>query len=194
MKKTVQLLLVICMLVLSAQLAFAAEGERETIQTGADLVPIHRLAIGKPLYMPPNDKAPTNDQLTEIVFDASKKARSYVMSYDAVAESIRAESSVDIKSLDRVKAAKACRENVGKYADAYVIVTVANNSTTIFFFEVFKAGTNELLYTYEVAAGKTGRSGVDTKDTYMDLSEKFYQHFEDAAQKQAKEADKKNKK
>ena len=87
MKKTVQLLLVICMLVLSAQLAFAAEGERETIQTGADLVPIHRLAIGKPLYMPPNDKAPTNDQLTEIVFDASKKARSYVMSYDAVAES-----------------------------------------------------------------------------------------------------------
>lgn len=182
MKKMLQMMVLMCVLVLGAQVAFA-NADKETLQEGADITSIHRLAVGLPLYMQNDEKAPTLDMLKQIAYDSSRVARSYVVSYDAVAEGIKAKNNVDITSLDRRQAAKLFKENVGDYADAYVILTVANNSRTTFFFDVYKAGSNDLLYTYEIRANS---SEANTAATYTNLCEQFYKHFERAAQEQQK--------
>lgn len=182
MKKIVQMLLAVCMVVLSAQVAFA-NADQSTIQEGANLTSVKRIAVAAPLYTPVDDKAPNKEMLTQIVADASRVSRSYVISYDAVAEGVKTATNVDIKSLDRRQAAKVYKENVANYADAYVVLTVANNSRTTFFFDVFKAGTNELLYTYEIRANK---GEGDTVATFTNLSEQFYKHFDRSAEEQLK--------
>ena len=187
MKKLLQMMVLMCVIVLGTQVAFA-NADKETLQEGADITAIHRLAIGMPLYQQNDEKAPNITMLTQIVYDSSRVARSYVVSYDAVAAGIQSKNSVDIKALDRRQAAKTFKENAADYADAYVILTVANNSRTTFFFDVYKAGTNQLLYTYEIQAN---RSEADTVATYTNLSEQFYKHFERSAVEQQKDNSKK---
>ena len=186
MKKIVQMLLAVCMVVLSAQVAFA-NADQSTLQEGADITGVKRIAVAAPLYTPVDEKAPNKEMLTQIVSDASRVSRSYVISYDAVADGIKAATNVDIKALDRRQAAKVYKENVANYADAYVVLTVANNSRTTFFFDVFKAGTNELLYTYEIRANK---GEADTVATFNNLSEQFYKHFDRSAEEQLKNKNK----
>ena len=182
MKKLVQMLLVVCMVVLGAQVALAAS-DKETIQEGADLASIHRLAIGLPKYVPVAEKPPTKEEVAQAIADASKVARSYVISYDAAAEGIRGDKGIDIKALDRRKAETEFKNGIAKIADAYVVMTVANNTGITCFFDIYKAGTNELLYTYQVV-GK--RYEKDSVSTYKSLSEEFFKHFEKAAEEQQK--------
>ena len=187
MRKIVQMLVIACMVVLSTQVAFA-NSDKATIQDGADITTVKRLAVASPLYQQLDTKAPSKEMLTQIVYDSSRVARSYVVSYDTVAEGIKKANNIDIKALDRRKSAKAYKEHVADYADAYVVLTVANNSRTTFFFDVYKAGSNQLLYSYEIAAN---RSEGDTVDTFTNLSEQFYKHFEHSAQDQLKDNSKK---
>ena len=174
MKKLMQMLLVLCLVVFSTQVAFA-NSDKVTLVEGADITGIHRLALAKPLYMQTDKLAPTMDQLIQIESEASKVARMYVIPYDTVAASVKTDTKVDIKALDRHQAAKVFKENAGKYADAYVVLTVANDSRTSFFFDVYKAGTNELLYTYQIQAN---RSEKDSVSTYQNFCEQFYKNFE----------------
>ncbi len=190
MRKLVQILLVVCMVVLSAQVAFAYS-DKETVYEGADLKSVHRLAIGLPLYTPVGDKAATKEELTQAIADASKGIRTYVVSYNEAAKAIKADKGVDILALERHKAADEFKKNVDKYADAYVILTVANNSGIAFFFDVYKTGTDEMLYTYQIAAN---RYQDPTVTTYKMLSEEFFRHFETAAAEQQKKAAKEAKK
>ena len=187
MRKIIQMRVIACMVVFSTQVAFA-NADRETIQEGADITTVKRIAVASPLYMPVKEKAPDKAMLTQIEYDASNVARMYVVSYDEVANKIKEAANTDIKSLDRRQAAKIYKENVAKYADAYVVLTVANNSRTTFFFEVYKAGTNELLYTYEIRAN---RSEDDNVETFTNLCQQFYKHFERAATEQQKTNSKK---
>ena len=117
------------------------------------------------------------------MYEASNVARSYVLSYDMVAADIRKNTGVDIKSLDRRQAAKVYKENVAADADAYVVLTVANNSRIVFFFDVYRSGTNELLYTYQIVANRSQKANTET---YKALSEQFYKNFERSANEQAK--------
>jgi hypothetical protein len=187
MRKIVQMLVIACMVVLSTQVAFA-NSDKATIQDGADITTVKRLAVASPLYQQLDTKAPSKEMLTQIVYDSSRVARSYVVSYDTVAEGIKKADNIDIKALDRRKSAKAYKEHVADYADAYVVLTVANNSRTTFFFDVYKAGSNQLLYSYEIAAN---RSEGDNVETFTNLSEQFYKHFERSAQEQLKDNSKK---
>lgn len=187
MKKFIKLILVTCLLVLSTQVAFA-NADKETLQDNADITTVKRIAIGQPLYTPTDDKAPSKEILTQIIYDSSRVARTYVISYDTVADSIKKDTSTDIKALDRRQSAKLFKDNAKNYADAYVILTVANSSRTSFFFDVFKADTNQLLYTYEIRANS---NEGNTVETYTNLCEQFYKHFERTAQEQLKEQAKK---
>lgn len=187
MKKIIQMLAVACMVVLSTQVAFA-NSDRVTVQEGADIAAVKRLAVAAPLYQQVDANAPDKAMLAQIVYDASKVSRSYVVSYQEAAEKIKTASNVDINSLDRRQAAKVFKENVASYADAYVVLTVANNSRTTFFFDVYKAGTNDLLYSYEIQAN---RGEGNTVETFMNLSEQFYKHFERSAADQQKDNSKK---
>lgn len=190
MKKIIQLALVLCLVIFSTQVAFA-NADKVTLIDGADITGIHRLALAKPLYMQADKLAPTMDQLIQIESESSKVARMYVIPYDTVAESIKADSNVDIKVLDRHKAAKVFKENAGKYADAYAVLTVANDSRTSFFFDVYRAGTNELLYSYQIQAN---RSDKDDVSTYQTLCEQFYKNFERSIADQQKKDTKAEKK
>lgn len=183
MRKLIQMLVIACMVMLGTQVAFA-NYDKETIIEGADLSAINRMAVGAPLYQPVGD-APSNDALTRIVYDASRVTRNYVVSYDTVLDTIKATKGIDARVLERRQAAKIFKENVSELADAYVIVTVANNSRTSFFFDVFKVGTNELLYSYEIRANKTES---DSERTYANFCEQFYKHFDRAAEIQLKKS------
>ncbi|SFT53841.1 hypothetical protein SAMN02910356_00982 [Selenomonas sp. GACV-9] len=187
MRKIIQMLVIACLVVFSTQVAFA-NADKETIQEGADITTVKRLAVAAPMYQPVEEGAPDKAALTQIEYDSSKVSRMYVVSYDEIAQNIKSAVSTDIKSLDRRQAAKTYKENVAKYADAYVVLTVANNSRTTFFFDVYKAGTNDLLYTYEIRAN---RSEKDNVETFTNLCQQFYKHFDRAATEQQKANSKK---
>lgn len=181
MRKFVQIMLLACLVIFSTQVAFA-NADKATVQEGADLTDVHRLAIASPLYMPRKD-APSKDELLAIMSKASSFARCYVLSYDMVAEEIQKDNGVDIRALDRRQASKVYKEGVAKTADAYVVLTVANNGRTNFFFDVYKSGTNDLLYTYQIVANK---SEPDNEVTFNLLCEQFFKNFERSVGEQAK--------
>ena len=181
MKKIVQAVVAVCMMLMSTQLAFA-NADKVTIAEGADITAIHRLAVAAPLYVQVKG-SPSKDEVTKLIFDASAVARSYVLSYDLVAQNIQKDAKIDIKALERRNASKVYKEQIGKYADAYVVTTVANNSKTVFFFDVYKAGTNDLIYTYQIV----GSSNPGSIEEYTELAREFYKNFEHSAQKQLKD-------
>lgn len=182
MKKIMQMLVVVCLLVLGTQAAFAND-EQELLPEGADISGINRLAIGAPLYMQVNALAPDKEALTKIIYEASRVTRTEVISYDTIVDGIIHAKHIDIRALPRREGAKVFKQNVPDYADAYVVLTVANNSRTEFFFDVFKSGTDELLYTFRIQANS---SEPDSVETFNKLSEQFYKRFDRAAQGQLK--------
>ncbi len=182
MKRFIQFFLTVCMVVFSAQVAFA-NTDKVTLYEGADITAVHRMALALPRYTPIGENAPDKEALNKIVYKASDAGRCYVIAYDEMAENIKSAGGADIKVLDYRKAMKIFKENADKYADAYVILTVANNSRTSFFFDVYKSGTNELLYTYQIFANKHDK---DDENTYKLLSEQFFKQFEVSVKDQMK--------
>ena len=65
MKKLIQLFVIAMIFVMGTQAAFANSDE-ETIQKGADLTQIHRLALGASLYIPRDKEAPTKANLEKV--------------------------------------------------------------------------------------------------------------------------------
>jgi ABC-type cobalt transport system substrate-binding protein len=185
MKKLVQILLVVCMMLISMQVVFA-NAEKVTVMDGADLTSIHRLAIAAPQYTPLKN-GPDKAAFTSVLYNASSVARMYVVSKDDMEKDILRDASVDVNTLDKKEANKVFKENIAKYADAYVVATVANNSRVVCFYDVYKAGTNELLYSYQIVANG---SDADTVATYMALTQQFYKNFDRSAQKQLKDNEK----
>lgn len=187
MKKFLSTIMALAVL-LTSTVALAAY--KEEITEGADIAAIKRLAITLPMHYKVEDAEPTLDEFTKIIFDASKVARCYVLSYDTIAENIQKDTGVDIKSLTPEEVRKVYNENVAKYADAYVLVTTANNSKTPqFFFEVFDAKSGELVY---VLTTQNRLYGKNSKD-YGKACEDFFKKFDAAAEKNLKDQQKKNK-
>ena len=181
MKKLIRTLLVSCMMLLCAQTAFA---DQVTIPEGADISDIHRLAIASPQYVPYTAlKDPSKEEVLAAVYKASEVARCYVLSYDTIAQNIAQDKKIDLTGLDRREASKVYKENVAAYADAYVVLTVANDKHVVCFYDVYRAGTNELLYSYRIGAYHNGDRDAAT---YQTLTERFYKQFEDSAESQQK--------
>lgn len=184
MKRFVQMVLVLCLTLFGVQAASASPyADKVTLQEGAVITNINRLAVGAPLYVQVEDTAPSLDILTQVVSDASRITHANIVPYDTVVKGIQEAKGVDIKTLPRRDAAKAFKENVASFADAYIILTVANNSRTTFFFDVYRSGSNDLLYTYEVRANK---SDHDTVATFSALSEQFYKNWQRSVEDQNK--------
>ncbi|MBQ9365662.1 MAG: coenzyme F(420) biosynthesis enzyme [Schwartzia sp.] len=173
MKKIVQL--VIAMIMMMAAGVASAHVDTVTIPEGADITGIERIAVAKPLYTPLKDY-PSMDELTLAVSDGIVKLKTdlLVVSYDEMARNIMNDTKKDIRSLDRHVAAKVFRDNVPKYADAYVVLTVANNTRTVFFFDVYRAGTNDLIYSNQMIT--TSDEGDNVKD-YTGMAADFYKSF-----------------
>ena len=183
MKRFVQMALVLCLALFALPAGASPYSDKVTLPEGATITNVNRLAVGAPLYVQVEDTSPSIEILTQVVSDASRITHANIVTYDAVAAGIQTDKGIDIKALPRREAAKVFKENVASYADAYIILTVANNSRTTFFFDVYRSGSNELLYTYEVRANK---SDGNTVATFAALSEQFYKNWQRSVEDQNK--------
>ncbi|MBQ9478161.1 MAG: coenzyme F(420) biosynthesis enzyme [Selenomonadaceae bacterium] len=184
MKRLIQLLTMAMMLMMST-VCFA--GQAETIEEGADLTKINKLTICLPYYTKMIDEEPTTDELLKALAEAGKKAKGYeVISYNDLAREIKADTAIDIRRLPIPESKKVYKEYVDKYADAYLFVTIANNSRVNLFGSVYKAGTNELLYDFRIEGGKEKSS--KTLRNYQTLAERFYEAFGAAKARQLKQS------
>ena len=183
MKRFVQMVFVLCLTLFAAQAGASPYSDKVTLPKGAVITNVNRLAVGAPLYVQVEDTSPSLEILTQVVSDASRITQANIVPYDTVVKGIKEAKGVDLKSLPRRDAAKVFKENVANYADAYIILTVANNSRTTFFFDVYRSGSNDLLYTYEVRANK---SDGNTVATFSKLSEQFYKNWQRSVEEQNK--------
>lgn len=183
MKRFVQMALVLCLTLFAVQAGASPYSDKVTLPEGAVITNVNRLAVGAPLYVQVEETSPSIEILTQIISDASRITHANIVTYDTIANGIQTDKGIDLKSLSRREAAKIFKENVASYADAYIILTVANSSRTTFFFDVYRSGSNELLYTYEVRANK---SDGNTVATFSALSEQFYKNWQRSVEAQNK--------
>ena len=169
----------------------ACEAAAETIDNGAELARVKRLAIGYPDYYKTLEKEPTTEEFIKAIFDASKVARTYIISYDEMATHIKQDTGIDIKVIPKMDARRIFKEQVYKYADGYLIVTLANNSRVTMFCDVYAVNTNERVYSLQIPGNKSD----DSKNfkSYKTLAEEFFRTFDRAAQAEAKKEAKNNK-
>lgn len=182
---------IFCSLVMVAALLIsttALAAYKETVTEGADLSAVKRLAVALPDYYRTEILEPTFDDFIKIVFDASKSSRMYVISYEEIAANIQRDTGVDINLLSDVEARKVYDENISKYADASLRVTVANNPKKIYFiFEVQNVTDGEPLYVLTTQSGKIKKNSAD----YLKACEEFYSRFGAAIDKNIKDSRKK---
>ena len=183
MKRFVQMALVLCLTLFAVQAGASPYSDKVTLPEEAVITNVNRLAVGAPLYVQVEETSPSIEILMQIISDASRITHANIVTYDTIANGIQTDKGIDLKSLPRREAAKIFKENVASYADAYIILTVANSSRTTFFFDVYRSGSNELLYTYEVRANK---SDGNTVATFSALSEQFYKNWQRSVEAQNK--------
>ena len=187
MKKIFTTLLMLAVM-LTSTVAMAAY--KETVTEGADIGMIKRLAVALPMHYKIEDTEPTVEEFTQIIFDAGKVARCYVISYNEIASNILRDTGVDIKALSESEARKVYNQNISNYADASVIVTTANNGKKPqFFFDIFDAKSGEMVYRLTTQSSVIGKNSKD----YGKACEEFYKKFDATAEKSIKESGKKNK-
>ena len=105
-----------------------------------------------------------------------------------MATKIKKDTGIDIKVLPKMDARKIFKEHVYKYADAYLLVTIANNSRVSMFCDVYAVNTNERIYSIQIQTGKSEDS--KTTKAYKAMAEEFYKAFDKAVQTESKKKDK----
>lgn len=153
----------------------------ETIIEDAELSAVKKLAIALPDFYKVVDREPSLTELTKMLADAGKAHSALeIVTYDDVASAIRRDTGINIYSLDIPEADKIFKENVAKYADAYLVVTIANNSDKAWlFYYIYDAADTKLMYAYQVQGHLIGRT---TKD-YTNATRDFFKQFDSAAAK-----------
>lgn len=172
---------------LTSSLAMAAF--EENIEEGVDLTTVKRLAVAYPNYYKVEDKEPNFQEFTRDLYNVGKISSNLdIISYDEIVSVVRREMGIDLLSLAPEEAEKIYNQQIAKYADAYLIVTVANNSGKPWiFYYVYNAADSALMYTYSVQSRSIGKN---TKD-YQKAAEGFYQKFDEAAAKKLSKEERK---
>ena len=186
MKKLFQVLVLVVFMSVSCPLALAYV-ETITPQEGQTIADVETLAIAAPLYTA-KEGVPTKAEYIGILNDMGAKVlKGNVVTYDTVAQGIRKKTGKDVYALDRIPAAKVYKDNVMDFADAYLVSTVTMSRRTVLFFDVYRAGTNDLLYSYELILDSDDKDDVKT---YSEMAGKFYKNFVSAKESQKKDHEK----
>ena len=175
-KYAMSLLLVAAFLLTSATAFALGQNEQIMTNTPEDLKTIQRLAIARPNHFKAETMSdePTLEALTEILATTNKMDRFTIIPYAEIVEAIKRDKGVDLEKLDYFAQKKAFEENIGNYADAYVLLTTANNNDpTVFMFKVYNAQTNDNLYILDIS-DRTFRKNVKG---YSLACETFYKTF-----------------
>jgi len=181
MKKLIQLLAIVFILVVSAPMALAYN-ETDEIHKDKDVTGLQRIVVGAPYYTQHGD-GPAWAEVAAAVNDASAASKLNIMGFDAMATRLRNDQAIDIRALDRRRGDKVFKDNVANYADSYVVLTVANSARLTMFFDLYQAGNNDLLYSYRIIADK---DDPDTPATYTMLTQRFFKALDRAVENQRK--------
>ena len=184
-----RILTLLFMLMLMVGVCEAATAE--TVNNGAELARMQRLAIAYPDYYQTLEKEPSINEFINVLYEASKVSKSTIISYDEMATKIKQSTGIDIRVISKKDARKIFKEHVYKYADGYVFFTLANNSRLNLFCEVYVPNTNELAYVLRVEAGKSDES--KNAKNYKTMAEEFYRAFDKAVQTEIKNKEKEDK-
>ncbi|MCR5175340.1 MAG: hypothetical protein K6C05_00665 [Anaerovibrio sp.] len=185
MKRIMQLLTVMCMLLLGTQLTFAWENgsHKEDIYDGDAMLEVKTFVIGNIYYMP-QDGEPTQEDLLNILYNQAvkntKKSEYTFTSYPDFCQEINKRDHVDIYRLGRRKALEIFKEKVGSLADAYIVCTVSNDTRLNVFYDVVSAKTHEVIYSYRKLAPK---SSVRDELLYNEMTADFYNGFQHRVKK-----------
>lgn len=174
-------------LLLTSSVALAAF--EENVEDDADLAAVKKIAIAIPEFYKVEEREPTLEELTKDLAEAGKMASTLeIVTYEDVASAIRRDTGIDIHSLEPAEAEKYFKKNVGRYADAYLVLTVANSANKPWlFYYVYNAETTKLMYEYSVQSRTLGHSAKD----YFNTSKDFYKHFDEIAPKKLSKEDRK---
>ena len=184
MKKIFATLLMLAVM-LTSTVVFAAF--KDEISEGVILNKYHTLAVALPMHFKTEAAEPTPNEFINMIYDAGKVSKLQIIPYGHIADNIIMDTGIDIISLQDADARRIYNENIGKYADAYVLVTTANNiKKTQFFFEVFDAKTGDLIYNFTLQGGGLKKTSKD----YGKACENFYRQFDIAAVQQIKDMEK----
>lgn len=206
MKRSLQLLLMVCLFLLGTQVSYAAgllEGtgvSDEHIYDSDAILTVQTLAIADPVYSGPKSTGePDVEDLPDIIMDgtlADKKNVLRYVSYREVCQGIKVSTHIDVLRLERKKAFAAYKAAIKNYADAYVVVTVSNGTTANdgtrlnVFFDVYNAADHSVMYTYRKLAPKSAE-----RDTllYTEISKDFVKAFIDVQKRVAEEKEREEK-
>ena len=164
------------MLVVFMTASIAMAAFEENIEEGADLAAVKRLAVAMPNYYKVEEAEPhRNDLLRELGNVGKMNSTLQIVSYEDVASNIRRDTGIDILSLDVPEAEKVYNKYISRYADAYVITTITNNSKVPeIFYYVYKADNQKLIYTYRLQSRLTGKNMRD----YSKATAEFFEQFD----------------
>ena len=178
MKKFLAALAMLAVFITSS-IALAAY--EENIEDDANLGAIKKIAVAFPNYYKIEDAEPDIYDLARDIYNAGRFTSSReIVSYEDVASAIRRDTGVDIHSLDVVEAEKVYNQNVGRYADSYVITTVTNNSKRPWlFFYVYNSADSKLMYTYSIQSNGLDKTAKD----YGKAAEDFFKQLDETAKK-----------
>lgn len=172
---------------LTSSIALAAF--EESIEEDADLLTVKRIAVAFPNYYKVEEKEPETHELMKDVYGAGKMNSSReILSYEEIASAIRRDTGIDIRQLDVNEAEKVYNSNIARYADAFVITTIANNSGKPWlFFYIYNSLDQKLMYTYSVQGRLIGKNAKD----YYKAAEDFFKQFDDTAAKKLSKEERK---
>ena len=161
----------------------------ESVEDDADLSKVKKMAIAIPEFYKVSEREPTLEELTKDLCEAGKMASTLeIISYEDVVSAIRRDTGIDINSLEPAEAEKYFQKNVGRYAEAYLVLTVANNSGKPWlFYYVYNAENAKLMYAYSVQSRTLGHSAKD----YFNTSKDFFKHFDEVAPKKLSKEERK---
>ena len=179
------------MMLFSITTAFAAPAElTNVIDENYDLKSIKTMAVATPYYKPsaqsvflnekkrPNaPKIVTTDMIVQSAIDVAKddEIPIQLISDKQINSAILNSTGADIATLDKAEAKKLYKDNIGKYADAYVMFTFSNDSVVSMTADIYDAKTNKWILSYRISV--RGMEN-DTIDNYNMFMHKFYRMLE----------------
>ena len=168
--------------------ATASAAYEETVTDSAGLAEVKTLAVAFPMHYKVEPTEPTADDFSAIISNASRVSKLKVLSYDEIVDDIWADASIELKALEENEARKIFNERVAKFADAYLLVTSANNNKYVqFFFEVRDSRTGNVLYTFITQS----RFYSKNLKGYTKACEDFYKRLDVVHEKAVKDSRKK---
>ena len=153
----------------------------ENIEEDVDLTTVKTIAIAYPNYYKVSADEPEITEFTQDLYSAGKlTSKLDIISYEEVVAAVRRDTGIDMLSLKPEEAEKLFHQHVAKYADSYLVATVANNSNKPWiFYYVYNAADASLMYTYSVQSKFIGKNAKD----YHKAAEGFFKQFAEATAK-----------